>query len=67
MSAKPMARLNLVVLRARNAPRLASFYSGLGLKFVRHRHGAGPEHFAGEEGGGIFEIRGVQLTTTSAG
>lgn len=55
-----MARLNLVVLRARNAPRLASFYSGLGLNFVRHRHGAGPEHFACEDGGGVFEIYPVR-------
>ncbi len=51
-----MARLNLIVLRARDATRLASFYSELGLNFVRHRHGAGPEHFASEDGGGVFEI-----------
>lgn len=51
-----MARLNLVVLRARDAQRLAAFYSNLGLNFVRHRHGAGPEHFASEDGGGVFEI-----------
>jgi predicted enzyme related to lactoylglutathione lyase len=51
-----MARLNLVVLRARNAPRLASFYSNLGLNFVRHRHGTGSEHFACDDGGGVFEI-----------
>jgi len=51
-----MARLNLIVLRARDATRLASFYSELGLNFVRHRHGAGPEHFACEDGSGVFEI-----------
>ena len=51
-----MARLNLVVLRARNATRLASFYSGLGLNFVRHQHGSGPEHFACEDEGSVFEI-----------
>ncbi len=51
-----MARLNLVVLRAHNAQRLAAFYSNLGLNFVRHRHGAGPEHFASEDCGGVFEI-----------
>lgn len=55
-----MARLNLVVLRARDAPRLASFYSGLGLNFVRHRHGVGTEHFASEEAGGVFEIYPVR-------
>ncbi len=55
-----MARLNLVVLRARNAPRLASFYSNLGLTFVRHRHGAGPEHFTSEDAGSVFEIYPVR-------
>jgi len=47
-------------LRARNAPRLASFYSSLGLTFVRHRHGAGPEHFACEDAGQVFEIYPVR-------
>ena len=51
-----MARLNLVVLRAHDPARLAAFYSRLGLNFVRHRHGAGPEHFASEDAGGVFEI-----------
>lgn len=53
-----MARLNLVVVRARDASRLASFYSVLGLSFIRHSHGAGPEHFAceSEGGSGVFEI-----------
>lgn len=45
-----MARLNLVVLRAHDPARLAAFYSSLGLSFIRHRHGAGPEHFASENG-----------------
>jgi lactoylglutathione lyase len=43
-------------LRARDATRLASFYKELGLNFVRHRHGNGPEHFAFESGGSVFEI-----------
>lgn len=51
-----MPRLNLLVLRARNADALATFYSALGLNFVRHRHGTGPEHYAAEEAGGVFEI-----------
>jgi lactoylglutathione lyase len=51
-----MARLNLLVLRAHDPARLAAFYSCLGLNFSRHRHGSGPEHFASEDAGGVFEI-----------
>src|SRR5688500_12127784 len=51
-----MPRLNLLVLRARDANALARFYTALGLNFVRHRHGAGPEHFAFEDEEGVFEI-----------
>lgn len=51
-----MPRLNLLVLRARDASALAGFYSALGLTFVRHRHGSGPEHFAFEDQDGVFEI-----------
>ena len=49
-------RLNLVVLHAADPVGLAGFYSELGLEFVRHRHGTGPEHFACEGEGGVFEI-----------
>lgn len=51
-----MPRLNLVVIRARDAARLADFYSVIGLSFIQHRHGAGPEHFAAESEGWVFEI-----------
>ena len=51
-----MARLNLVVVRARDAARLADFYARLGLAFEKHRHGSGPEHFASENAGCVFEI-----------
>ena len=61
-----MARLNLVVLRARDAERHVSFYSGLGLDFVRHRHGSGPEHFACEDQGSVFEIYPVIDAALSA-
>jgi len=36
--------------------RAAEFYSRLGLKFTRHQHGSGPEHFAAELGSGVFEL-----------
>lgn len=49
-------RLNLIVLRARDADALARFSSALGLNFARHRHGNGPEHYAHEEGPVVFEI-----------
>ena len=48
--------LNLVVLRSRDVARAATFYSRLGLQFAQHRHGNGPEHFAAELPGGVFEI-----------
>lgn len=57
-----MPKLNLVVLCARDADRLAGFYSTLGLRFQRHQHGAGPEHYAAEESGGVFEIYPARAT-----
>lgn len=48
--------LNLVVLRSSDMERAADFYGCLGLRFTRHRHGKGPEHFAAETAGGVFEI-----------
>ncbi|MEN3941347.1 VOC family protein [Prosthecobacter sp. SYSU 5D2] len=55
-----MPRLNLVVIRARNAARLAEFYTVLGLSFALHRHGTGPEHFSAENESGVFEIYPVK-------
>ena len=48
--------LNLIVLRSPDLARAAAFYSRLGLQFTRHRHGNGPEHFAAELPGGVFEL-----------
>ena len=48
--------LSLVVIRAQNINRLASFYSALGLKFTKHRHGNGPEHLSSTIGETVFEI-----------
>lgn len=50
------ARLNLLVLRSADMERLASFYSALGIKFERHRHGKGPEHLSGDTGSLVLEI-----------
>ena len=48
--------LNLVVLRSPDLARAVAFYSRLGLRFTRHRHGAGPEHFTAKLSGGVFEL-----------
>jgi len=48
--------LNLIVLRSPDLARAAAFYSRLGLQFTQHRHGNGPEHFAAELPGGVFEL-----------
>jgi len=48
--------LSLVVIRAQNINRLASFYSALGLKLTKHRHGNGPEHVSSTIGETVFEI-----------
>lgn len=48
--------LNLVVLRSPDIARAVAFYTQLGLAFTRHRHGSGPEHFAAELLGGVFEL-----------
>ena len=48
--------LNLVVLRCSDMARAAAFYSRLGLQFTQHQHGKGPEHYAAELGGSVFEL-----------
>lgn len=48
--------LNLVVLRVTDLEASASFYRQLGLQFAQHRHGNGPEHYAAETPGGVFEL-----------
>lgn len=48
--------LNLVVLRSADIDHAADFYTRMGLQFEKHRHGNGPEHYAAELSGGVFEI-----------
>lgn len=52
---KPLL-LNLVVLRSPDMAKAAEFYSRLGMNFVQHRHGNGPEHFSAELEGAVFEL-----------
>ena len=50
-------RLSLIVLRAANPGVLADFYANLGITFVTHQHGSGPEHCSAELNFGVvFEI-----------
>ena len=51
-----MDRLNLVVLRCADLEWSRAFYELLGMTFTRHAHGSGPEHFAHEDGRGVFEL-----------
>ncbi len=48
--------LSLVVIRAQDIDRLASFYTALGFHFTKHRHGQGPEHLSSTLGETVFEI-----------
>lgn len=48
--------LNLVVLRSTDIDRAMAFYSKLGLRFTKHRHGNGPEHYSAELPGAVFEL-----------
>jgi lactoylglutathione lyase len=48
--------LSLVVIRAQDIDRLASFYAALGFQFTKHRHGEGPEHLSSTIGEMVFEI-----------
>lgn len=50
------ARLALLTLRCRDLAAAERFYSTLGLDFVRHRHGSGPEHLSSESRGFVFEL-----------
>lgn len=52
----PSVRLNLMVIRVADLEKAQQFYEGLGLQFVRHRHGNGPEHLSAELGEAVFEL-----------
>lgn len=51
-----MIKPNLIVIRSNNIDDLANFYSSLGCTFEKHSHGKGPEHYAYEIDGFVFEI-----------
>jgi len=49
-------RVNLVVLRVADVDRAAAFYRLLGFEFLKHAHGAGPQHYASDADGFVFEL-----------
>lgn len=62
----PSAQINLVVIRAADLEASARFYRLLGLDFIKHSHGKGPEHYASENGSVVFEIYPRQNETESS-
>ena len=54
------ARPNLLVIRSPDIDRAVKFYQALGLVFVRHAHGTGPEHHACELEDFVFEVYSLE-------
>jgi lactoylglutathione lyase len=52
----PKSRFSLVTIRSSDMNRAIRFYETLGLRFSRHSHGTGPEHYSSEDAGVVFEI-----------
>ena len=48
--------INLLTIRSTDIDRAVSFYEILGLRFHKHSHGRGPEHYCSEDAGLTFEI-----------
>ena len=48
--------VNLLVIRSEDIDRAVIFYQTIGLSFDKHSHGSGPEHYACEKDGFVFEI-----------
>ena len=48
--------MNLVVIRSSDIDQAVNFYEVIGLTFQKHSHGSGPEHYASEKAGFVFEI-----------
>lgn len=57
--------LNLVVLRCRDLEASVAFYQRLGLTFIKHRHGKGPEHYSADLNGTVFELYPLVSNDTS--
>ena len=51
-----MNLLNLLVLRCRDIEASRAFYECIGLTFVKHAHGGGPEHYSHENHEVVIEL-----------
>ncbi|HEY1081954.1 MAG TPA: VOC family protein [Prosthecobacter sp.] len=49
-------RINLVVIRTSDLERSSLFYNLIGINFIKHRHGQGPEHLSADLEGTVFEL-----------
>ena len=47
---------NLLVIRSDDIHRAVEFYRTMGMLFDLHSHGTGPEHYASQASGFVFEI-----------
>jgi catechol 2,3-dioxygenase-like lactoylglutathione lyase family enzyme len=56
---------NLLVIRSPDIDRAVRFYEALGLSFTKHSHGNGPEHYASETAGFVFEIYPARNAATT--
>ena len=61
-----MIRLNLLVIRTKQAQKLVQFYELLGLSFTQHRHENGPLHYAAEQDNFVLEIYPLSKTQAIA-
>ncbi|MGV9314135.1 hypothetical protein ACWDR0_18435 [Streptomyces sp. NPDC003691] len=52
----PSVRSGLTVIYTERLEACRAFYAGLGLPLVPERHGTGPEHYAAELDGTVFEL-----------
>lgn len=50
------SKLNLLTIRSADIDRAVRFYETLGLRFEKHSHGKGPEHYCSVDAGLAFEI-----------
>ena len=53
---------NLIVIRSPAPDRAMAFYTTLGMRFAKHQHGKGAEHYAAEWESFVFEIYPCQNT-----
>ncbi|OQP63078.1 bleomycin resistance protein [Niastella vici] len=59
-------QLHLLVIRTPDMPKLADFYSHLGLTFEYHKHGKSPYHYSATIGSTTLEIYPLSKDQTEA-